>query len=107
MVEVGYGGFVVALFGIETSAPYISLRIETVQFYCLVVVAERLRGVGEEKVAGAAVQVGRRVFRLFAYIFVEVAHCIFELPGKEVGDAAAVIESGEARPEVNCPLQVA
>ena len=95
-----------SLAGIQTASPYISFRVETVELNGLVIVADGLEGISEEKVARSPVQIGGRILRLPPYVPVEILDRIVELLGKEICDTAAEVQSRIARTQLQGPLQV-
>ena len=106
LVHVRQGLRKLLLRRIQLPAPDIALRIETVQRNGLVVVVERPRGIGQVKPGGAAVQVRGRILRLPADIPVEIFHSLIELPGQQVGNPAAEIQSGIARTQIHRMLEI-
>ena len=82
---------------IYTPAPDIPLRLETVQRYGLVIIRHSLGSILQEKPAGSPVQIGRRVLRLFPYIFVEIFDRLIKLLCKEIRHTTAEIKPDVTR----------
>ena len=90
--SIAWLGLVVeSLSRIYAGAAYVALGFEAVEPYRLVVVGERLGGVGEEEVGGSPVEVCGRILRLFLYVEVEVLHGVLEVLGEKGGDSAREI----------------
>ena len=106
LVHVLDGGLVVALLREQAATPDVAFGLETVDLDRLVVVVHCLEGVAQEKVGGAAVQVGRRVLGLLADVFVKVLDGRFELLAEEVGHAAGEIQAGRSGAEFDGLFQV-
>ena len=83
LVQVLEGLLPLAQVGIDTRPADVAFWLVAVELDGPVVVGEGLGGVCKIQVAGAAVEVGRRIFRLFLYVFVKVGDCIVEFARQE------------------------
>ena len=106
LVHIADGLVIFLALGIETAAAYVSLGLETVELYGLVVVIYRLGGVTEEEIAGSPVQICGRILRLLADVSVEIRHGIFEALRQEVCHSPAEIQTDETRTEIYCLLEI-
>ena len=98
--------FIVLLHGEETASPHITFRVETVQFYGLVIVIDSLQCVTEEKITRSPVKICGRILWFLPYISVEIADGLVELLRKEMCDTTAEIQSHISGTEFNRLLKI-
>ena len=90
----------------DTPAPNVALRIETVQADCHIVVGKRFRRVRQEEICGSAVKVGGRILRFLLYVPVEIFNSLVELLGEEISHSPAVIQADQPRTKLHRRVQV-